>query len=261
VNCMAHSTAAYQILTELYTPETVVENESLRMMLQWYVHFDVFAGMTSGNGTVLGREWFQAQHDWDRLQVQQKPDDIKQKYRERFSRYRVVAADAAIMFAKRKRGVITQEELEDKCKELMAELDNGEEQLNPALKDPSKLITDFSGARPRDPESIVDPYEPNILYGAELFPTNHLIVQIMAMRLMFRYQMSEMQGKPRMPQGQQLAFRMCQLIEAMQYYPGSPPSILLGLQANVAMASAWLPQDEKHSMWGRRKLAAVEAQG
>lgn len=258
---MGHQMAAYQILTELYTPHTVVENESLRMILQWYIHFDVFAGMLSGNGTILGREWFQAQHDWDLQQVRLKPNDLSLKYRERFSCFRFIAADVAITFARKNKNTISEEEFDAKCKAISEELENWEQRLDPALKDPSKFVTDFSGARPRDPEDIVDPYEPHKLYGGELFPTNHLAIQFIGLLLMFQYQLSEMQGKPRMPQMQELALRMCQIIEAMQYYPGSPSSILLGLQANLGMATAFLPQDEKHNMWARRKLAEVESLG
>lgn len=258
---MGHQRAAYQILTELYTPQTIVENESLRTALQWYIHFDVFAGLISGNGTVLGREWFQTQHDWDSQQVQQKPDDINLKYRECFSRFRVLAADMAIMFAKKNKNAISEEEFEAKCQEAGEELENWEERLDPALKNPSKFITVFPGARDRDPVDIVDPYDPQTLYGDELFPTNHLILAFAGLHLMFLYQLSEMQGKPRMPKMQEIALRMCQIIEAVQSYPGSPPSILIGVQANLGIATAFLPQDELHIMWARRKLAEVEKLG
>jgi hypothetical protein len=261
VNCMGHQMAAYQILTELFTPQTIVENDSLSMILQWYIHFDVFAGMLSGNGTILGREWFQAQHDWDLRQVRLKPDDLGLKYRERFSWFRVIAADIAIMFAKKNKNAISEEEFEAKCQVISEELGNWEDKLGPALRDPSKVVTDFSDAPQRDPEDIVDPYEPNRLYGGELFPTNYLTLQFLGLHLMYQHQLSEMRGRPRIPQMQELALRMCQLIEAIQYYPGSPSSILLGLQANLGMATAFLPQDEKHNMWARRKLADVEVLG
>jgi len=231
------------------------------MILQWYIHFDVFAGMISGNGTILGMEWFKAQHDWDSQLLAEKPDDINIMYRERFSRFRLLAADMAIMFARKGKNAISEEEFDAKCKVVAAELANWGEALDPALRDPSKLVTDFSEAPLADPDDIVDPFDPKILYGGDLFPTNHLTLQISGLHLMFLYQYYEMHGKPRPPQVQELALKMCQLIEAIEYYPGSPPSILLGVQANLGIAAAFLPVDEKHTLWARKKLAAMETLG
>jgi len=261
VNCVGHQSAAYQILTELYTPQQVVENETLRMVLQWYTHFDVFAGMISGKGTSIGMEWFKAQHEWDAHQVTQKPNDLTMKYRERFSRFRVIAADMAILMARKSKNAISDDDFDSECEAIVEELENFEQKMDPALRDESKLVTDFSGTPPLDPDDIVDPYDPKILYGGELFATNHLTLAFHGLHLMFLYQFHEMQGKPRPPRMQELALKMCQLIEAMEYHPDSPSGIILGLQANLGMAVAFLPLDEKHIMWARRKLAAVESLG
>jgi hypothetical protein len=258
---VVHQTAAHQILTELYSPQTVVEDDNSRVILQWYIHFDVVAGMLSGNGPTLGKEWYEACHEMDLQQIKLRPEDINLKYRECCSRCRLLAAHMTITFARKSRNDISEEDFDAKCNDINEELSSWEIGLDPALKDPSKLITDFSGAPPRDPNDIVDPYEPNVIYGGEIFATNYIALQFLSLDLMFQYQLSEMQGKPRLPKMQELALRMCQIVEAIQYYPANPPSVLLGMQTTLAMATTFLPQDEKHSMWSRRKLAAVEALG
>lgn len=261
VNCMSHQMAAYQILSNLYSPQEVVRNDDLRIILQWYIHFDVFAGMLSGNGTILPREWFEVCHEWDLQQIKLKPEDVELKYRECCSRCRLLAADVALMFARKSRNEITEEDFNAKCKAMDKELRSWESNLDPILRDSSKLITNFPDAPPQDPEDIVDPYQPNTIFDGELFGTNFIILQFLGLDLMFQYQLSAAQGETRLLEMQQLALRMCQLVEAIQHHRTTPESVLLGIQASLAMATTFLPRDEKHNMWSRRKLATVEALG
>src|SRR6266480_1249590 len=149
--------AAYQILTELYSPQDVVRDDDLRTILQWYIHFDVFASMISGNRTILRREWFEVCHDWDLQQIKLKPDDVELKYRERCSRCRLLASDIALTFARKSRNDITEEDFKGKCKAINDELHSWETNLDPTLRDSSKLITDFPDAPQPDPEDIVNP--------------------------------------------------------------------------------------------------------
>ena len=217
--------------------------------------------MISGNRTILRREWFEVCHDWDVQQIKLKPDDVELKYRERCSRCRLLAADIALTFARKSRNDITEEDFNAKCKAIDDELRSWETNLDPTLRDSSKLITDFPDAPQRDPEDIVDPYQPNTIFDGELFGTNYIALQFLGLDLMFQYQLSAAQGETRLHEMQQLALRMCQIVEAIQYHRTSPQSVLLGIQASLAMATTFLPRDEKHNMWSRRKLAAVEALG
>ena len=69
---MGHQKAALQILTQLYSPQTILQSFVGRMMLTWYVRFDVFVGMLGGFETRLPREWFSTTVEyWER----QAPED------------------------------------------------------------------------------------------------------------------------------------------------------------------------------------------
>lgn len=57
------------------------------------------------------------------------------------------------------------------------------------------------------------------------------------------------------------AFATCQLYEALEYWPHSPPGTILAIQASLGIACLFLPRDETHSMWARRKLATIESNG
>lgn len=57
------------------------------------------------------------------------------------------------------------------------------------------------------------------------------------------------------------AYATCQLYEALEYWPHSPPGTVLACQASLGIACLFLPRDKKHSMWARRKLATIESNG
>jgi hypothetical protein len=53
----------------------------------------------------------------------------------------------------------------------------------------------------------------------------------------------------------------CQLYEATLNSPETPKGAIVGLQGALGISAFFLPQDEVHFMWVRRKLAMVETQG
>lgn len=57
VNLLGHQRAAYEILLELYTPETIVESGMTRAILGWYMKLDAFASLVSGSEMVLDKQW------------------------------------------------------------------------------------------------------------------------------------------------------------------------------------------------------------
>lgn len=54
-NVVGHQKAAHRMLLELYSPETIMEDELQRKILSWYSRFGLTAGLISGYETVLGR--------------------------------------------------------------------------------------------------------------------------------------------------------------------------------------------------------------
>ena len=239
-----------------------MENETTRSIFHWYVRFDIFAGVMSGHGTVLGREWFVACHEYYDQQAREYPENLQCKYEERWARLRLLAADLSLICSSKSKEEISDEEFQAEWRQLGEEISNWEDSLDPALKDPSKLISDFSGARPRDPDGIVDPYDPQLLYGGDIFFTNYLALDYLSMDIYANYQIPEIfYGTPRSTEAINKAYRMCQLVDALHFYPGSPPDVLLSIQAPIGMAAVFLPQDDRHNMWARRKLADVESLG
>lgn len=60
---------------------------------------------------------------------------------------------------------------------------------------------------------------------------------------------------------QQIAYKTCQLFEALENWPGSPPGTVIASQASLGIACLFLPRDNRHAMWARRKFALIESHG
>ena len=107
---LSHQRAAHQIITDLFTPQTIMQSETHRKIISWYIRFDLFAGMMSGGKTVLGREWFSACTEFYKRQVRDKPNDFGAIFEDMFATSRLIATDIALLLAARNTGEKSEEE-------------------------------------------------------------------------------------------------------------------------------------------------------
>ncbi|KAE9965607.1 hypothetical protein EG328_009515 [Venturia inaequalis] len=260
VNLMRHQRAALALITKLYTPASINANESLRKIFQWYIRFDTFVGLLSGSGVQMGLEWIEAQHDFYVKKCSQEPDELYWKYEERWAFIRLTGQHIGDLGKRRAQNAISEQEFKESfascAKDVWALTDN----LHPALTDRSKLVRDFP-SRPDDFDSIVDPYEPDLLYGGDIYDTNMLIHDLIAYQTYFKQHIGNLQGIHDDVGMRRMAFRMCQIYEALKIYPASPAGIELGMQAGQAYSVLYLRQNEKEILWGRRTMAEIEARG
>jgi hypothetical protein len=258
---LGHQKAAYEILTELYTPETVMESQVTRMIFGWYARFDVFAGLMGGFETVLSREWFSGAQEYFTKQITEEPNNVNWKIEEAISCTRLIAMDMSILFAKKGKGEISHEQFLAENEVLSKRILDWRDKMDPALKDPQWRVTDFTGAPPFDPNDIVDPYIPGTLYHGPLWSMSKAMIDWYSIDLMHRYQTALTLGNQPSKELAMGAYASCQLFEAVQYWPGSPKGSIIACQASLGIASLFLPRDKQHSMWCRRKLALIESLG
>lgn len=261
VSTLSHGRAALKLLTMFYTPQTVMSQELSRKMLTWYIRFDLVAGMMSGQGTFLGREWYDARYQHYVKACQEDPNDITLLYNERFAYNGLICADAATLWAQRHKGIMDSDEFWAKSQQMENIINNWENEINPLLTDPTKLVKDFSGAPPRNEDDIVDPYEPNFMYGEPLWRTNLLLLDLWAFSMMYKHQLCTSRGEQPPEELIAIAMKMLQMFEAIHLNPNKPPGIILCVHSSIGVAGLFVPKDEKHSMWIRRKFASVEALG
>jgi len=92
---LGHRKAAYVILTELYTPETIKETETRRRTFRWYLRID-HLGLEAGQGLLLGRDWFCVDDDYDRQQLSQDSQNTDLRIQSAIARDRLTAVDMAV---------------------------------------------------------------------------------------------------------------------------------------------------------------------
>ena len=261
INLLGHQKAAYEILTELYTPNSIMADPMARVILGWYMRFDVFAGLMGGFETVLSRQWFSYAQEFFQHQVTNEPDVLDWKIESAIAQHRLVATDMSLLFARKGKGELSDEQFVAENAIIARRIEEWRSKMDPALQDPRYLVTDFTGARPLDPEDIVNPYIPGVIYSGPLWVMNIAIIDWYAIDMMHKYQTAlTMQTHPSADLGMK-AYASCQLFEAVEFWPQSPPGTVIACQASLRIACLFLPRDETHSMWARRKLATIESNG
>ncbi|KAJ5052061.1 uncharacterized protein L3040_001821 [Drepanopeziza brunnea f. sp. 'multigermtubi'] len=261
INLLGHQKAAYEILTELYTPRTVMEDPMSRMILGWYMRFDVFAGLLGGFATVLSREWFSYAHDYFQHQVAREPNVLEWKIEFAIAQHRLNATDMSLLFARKGKGEISTEQFVAENEDIARRLEEWKTKMDPALQDSRYLVTDFSGARPVPSDDIVNPYLPGIIYSGPLSIMNVATIDWYSIDLMHKLQTALTLQKQPSPEVVRIAYDCCQLFEALEFWPQRPSGIVLACQASLGITSLFLPKDERHFMWVRRKLATIESNG
>ena len=261
VNLLEHQRGAYEMLQELYTTDTIMQSETSRKILAWYSRFDLFAGLMGRNEMILGRDWFLACESYHKVMASRYPDNIDYRIGYHVAGSRVLAMDMAQMFAKVPKGVMSMEDFRIENETLSQRIRDRGRSLDPFLAQKQYLIMSFEGAPPRDPDSIVDPYEPGLLYQGPMWPLNYMMIDWMAVDAMHRNQTAQILQQPPPADIVRLALKQCQLLEAIDMWPGSPAGAILPAQASLGLVCLFLPRDEKHTTWCRRKLAKFESQG
>ena len=258
---MGHQKAALEILTQLYTPQSAMQTPMGRMLVSWYARFDVFVGVMSGFGTALPREWFAAYVNYCSSQAATRPDSLRWKIDECSGQVRLISRDMSILSARSHRGEISPEDFSVEHDILLKRIQDFRAGWDFALTDPSYLVTDFGNERLVDADDIVNPYMPGDLYDSPIFATTLLISEWHSMMIMHKIQSSTPDRMQLYGELAAHAYAICHIFEAVEFWPGSPKGSLILIQACIALAVLFLPQDSKHHMWIRRKFALLETMG
>ena len=260
VSLLSHQQAAYRMLLELYNPVSIVQNELGRRILAWYLRFDLTGGIMSGNETALGREWFAALGAHYHRQIRHDPSNIDHKIEAAVADHWVVCTDMALLFAKLPRGDISIAEFRDECQKFLEYIRTWHDNLDPVFRDDQYRTMSFGGLA-KDPEDIVDPYKPGGLYHGPLTTFNFMTLDWLAVSAVFQNRMALVLEQPPSPELPLLALELCRIFEAIEYSSEIPEEAILKAQGSLGVASIFLPKDERHTMWCRRKLAKIEGLG
>ncbi|KAK4909891.1 hypothetical protein LTR49_021376 [Elasticomyces elasticus] len=260
-NLLGHQRAAHQILTDLFTPQTIMQDETRRRIISWYIRFDLFAASMAGTETNLDREWFAACAEFYTLQAQERPEDLGAKFEEFFSTSRLLATDSTLLFAAKKKGTLSDEAFGKEVDSINAQIMRFGSILETVYNRPENFVAISSQAPVPSEGDITDFRDPQFLYGGELFTMNFILIDFWAIDLMFKYQLVTAQYPLPPTSLAAIALKKCKMFEAVEHYDQGPPGALLGCQASLGIASLFLPKDKKHTDWCRRKFALIEQKG
>ncbi|KAF7553079.1 hypothetical protein G7046_g7205 [Stylonectria norvegica] len=242
VNLMGHQKAAFEILTKMFTPQSVMQTPLGRMCLSWYSRFDNFVALMGGFPTDLPRAWFVEMLEFNKAQTLG-PTDVL--------RWRIDEC----------RGQIPTDQFITEHDILTKRLIDWKRTLDTDLAAPQYLVQDLPRTRPADPDDIVDPFSPGILYDFPYFTATLLSAEWNSIMIMHRCQSSGMRPDILFGELRKHAYATCQYFETLEYWPSTPKGVLILIQACIAIAALFLPQDSRHHMWFRRKFALLEAKG
>lgn len=262
MNLMAHQKAAHQLLTESYTPETIMRHSTLRNILMWYLHFDLYVGMLSGAPQLISREWLVAQHSYYVEQVEIAPEDLGMLLGETSTKTKLVGYDMLNLFGKAATGELSEAYIAEQIAYYADVFDQFERNLPAIATRPECLVTDFTDAPPREPDDIFDPFEPGLIYGGECFPTNQVIMNWLGLRIIFETRQAALTNRNLNTEiMMQSVVRMGKMINAIHYWPGAMKGALLTFRANLSLVAFMLPAGERQKRWAKKRFAAIEAQG
>lgn len=261
VNVVGHQKAAHQMLLELYSPDTIMEDELQRKILSWYSRFDLTAGLISGYETVLGRDWFCAREEFYRQQSEGHPHDINYKIETAIARHCLNAMDMALLLARLSREALGVEEFKIENEELSMRISTWEQQLYILFEEVRCQVKTFEIKRRPDLEDVVDPHMPGGIFLEGLCSLNLLLMDWYGLDLMHKYQTALILQQSQPPKLSLIAWELCRMFEAIDCWPEAPPGVVLSTQASLSMAMLFLPKDRRNIMWCRRKLARIESLG
>jgi hypothetical protein len=262
INLMGHQKAAYQILTDLFTPQTIMQDETRRKIITWYIRFDLFAGMMGGGATTLERDWFAASAEFYQRQTRDKPHDLGARFEGYFATSRLLATDVTILFSGKAKNSITDEQFATGLDQLAQQFHSFGHTIETAFTDPSCFVHTFPDPSPDEEEEDLFQYrDPHFLYAGELSTMNFVLTDHWAIDMMFKLQISIALGQPPPVELGEIAMKKCKMFDAIQHGSDGGATAILGCQASLGIMSLFLPKDPRYTLWSRQKFARIEQLG
>lgn len=258
---MGHQRAAFEVLTQLYAPQTIVQTPLGRMAMRWYSRFDIFIGIMGSLPTTLPRVWFSTMAEYCEAQAASEPNNIPRKIEACTARMRLISMEMALLFGKGASQEVSQDEYMAEHNRLADALASWKDNWDAMLGDPAYLVMDLGGDCVASPGDIVNPFAPNVLYRPPLFAATILTCEWHSVSLMHGSQSASEMSEEMQAELMEHAYAICQICATVEAWPASPAGSLIILHPCLAIAALFIRRDTKHHVWIRRKLALLEGMG
>lgn len=295
-----HHRAAFEILTWLYTPQTIMETERGRKIFDWYIRLDVVAGLIAKRDAALGRGWLAYACDWH-----QKRSDIAgssglQEKLEFFNKaVELIGHDTAHLFAEASNALTSDdagqpsnfslESVKSGVDSLHERLDDLRRRMQ-RLHDPSLTGADQVSSLPPG-ESVFKPDVP--LFRGALWQLNFVWLDWYSVATMLKNSMLTTLQKAQMIMQTQeqeqtqttdlinflqqetssyptelirYSITQCEIYNAIATSASAPAGVAIVCYTAVGLSTIFLPtappaEYSRYTMWARQQLARFERQG
>lgn len=259
VNLMGHQKAALELLTHLFTPQSIIQTSMGRMVLRWYSRFDVFTGIMGSFPTSLPRTWFSTIADYCGAQAAANPSSIDWKIEACDAKLRLISMEMAELFGRGASQEVTQEEYTADHRRLTDELNGWRKVWDTTLNDPTHLVTDLDSGRDETGDMVVP--MGGVLLRPPLFAATILDCEWHSISLMHGSQSASDVSEETKAILEEHANAICRICATVEAWPSSPAGSLIILHPCLAIAALFVKPDAKQHMWIRKKLALLESMG
>lgn len=285
MHLMGHQKAAKQILTQLFTPQTIVATPMGRLLFSWYSRIDLLLAPMWGLEPALPREWHEALETYVQMQLSSYCSSSSSSDNNNHNnnmhnnsawlqwlieladvQLRIVFRDMAALTARRKTGAVADDEFQVLHRKLTLRLREWRDTLPPALTDPSYLLQLPPGTS-NSKQQLFHHYETTEvpLYEGPLVATTTLVAHWHVVVLMH---LSQVTAESMMAETAALlgglaanSEAVCQIVEAADSWVDAPAGLHKRLCSMLVTVAMFMPRRKAEQAWLRRKLAWLEAQG
>jgi hypothetical protein len=258
---MGHQKAACEILTSIFTKDNVMDSVAGRICRSWIARNDVVIALLGGFQADLSRDWFTCAVDYYENRKSQEPGELEWNLGERTTSLYVISHEMSVLYSTTVNEEISEPDYSREHRRIVDRLLEWKQALDPRLSDPALAVQIESLKRPVDSMDIVNPYEPNLVFKPPFFHTTLVNIEWHALMVLHISQAKSVSREALGPELEKHGYAICQYFEALECWPETPTGTIMLLQQAVTLASVFLPQDERHSMWLRRKQALIETMG
>lgn len=261
VHLVRHQKAALRLISDGFTPESICLDPYNVKILEWYLHFDLFAALLSGRSTYVDRVWVRAQYDYYApLRAEQPAHDCSvqqncKKLEERVAHLRLMVFDMVNMIERHAK--LDDATRNAEIQEMDVRMNDFYGGIDPVLFDPNTDYLQYAEILSQHDASRTDIWMYSMLllryWGA-------LLTFKLRFKEMRRWVTLQLMAKPAPDDFVLLARRICYMFDAIEAHDPTPAAIVPA-QTVLAIADAVLSREEGHLQWYRKKIAHIESLG
>lgn len=257
---MGHQRAALELFTKLFTPQAVMKTRIGQICLAWYSRFDAGIAFLRTVRSSFSRHWLTGAAAYYREKINQEPNEIRWRAEERLIRLHIIRYDMSVLFSDAN-GDLSESDFSKEHEKITFQLMNWRDTWDPVLTTPSYAVRDYSWRPEPDADDIINAFESGLLYSPPLFSSTIVSVEWHALIILHKSLAKTVPREKLIADLLRHSYAVCQLFEALEYWPSTPKGVLLGLEPFLVLVAFFLPRDPRHRAWLWRKFALLETMG